>query len=206
MQGDNESRAAGALILEEIEVFDRSKLYFDKEIRPEIWREMLGFLESWRNQNGLAGEAESDSYFYFCPEAWHLGDLGHLAWFEFQHDLNEGSYDIADLCGVGSGRVGFRFKFEPLQFGGRKNWLALTKQEQFTDYVKRLSASGFVTDKIGELFVQVIIPPSDLAAAWKSGDWKTAFQPIAEPLASIKTNLPLFVEFVEWARSSSGQP
>lgn len=205
MQSDNENRAAGALILAEIEVFDRSKLYFDKEIRPEIWREILGYLETWKDANGLAGEAESETYYYFCPPAWSLGDLGHLAWIEFIHDVEEGSYDIADLCGVGTGRVGFRFKFESLQFGGRKNWLALTKQAKFTDYVERLSAAGFVSDKIGELFMQVIIPPSDVSAAWTSADWETAFQPIADALATIKANLPLLEEFVDWARSSSVQ-
>ncbi|MBD9373989.1 hypothetical protein IB238_15305 [Rhizobium sp. ARZ01] len=207
MQGENQGREAGALILDDLEVFNQSKLCFEKEVQTEVWRQIMAYLEAWTNSNRLSGEAEAPTYFFFCPPSWNLGDdLGHVAWFEFQREGEEDSYNVADLCGVGTGRVGLRFKFATKLFGGRRNWLMITKRDEFVQFIERLNFAGFVSDTIGELYMQVIIPPSDIAAAWRSRDWKTALIPLGESLELVKANLDLFIEFVDWARSVSGQP
>jgi hypothetical protein len=197
-------RAAGALIIAEIETFDRSQAYFEREVRPEIWRALTSFFEDWKECHLLVGGTENiDYYYFFALPSWHIGESDYYAWFHFRQEDGSASSDIADLCGVGSGRVSIRFIMEPKHFGGRKVLTQYRRQAEYSALAAEISAIGFTPDPTGEFFAQIIIPGDKLASAWREGDCQLAFDPIAHTLSTIITHIDVFDRMVSAAKNAN---
>lgn len=208
---DTERQKAGALILRDLDLFNRAALFMEEiedVVGAEVdqlfanWAEARG----WESGGGLGGavRGKKDDPLWVSLRQWYDGDGdAWRVWFEFHRPPGHGSnsYLSADLFGVGQATFGIRFQVSHCYFGGKSEWNAFTKS--LTDLAARLGARGWAHEGKGVFARPVVLDAGLLADAWVQEDWTAALAPLEAALDALAEDLPLFEDLV--ARAAAGR-
>ncbi|MBP7338266.1 hypothetical protein [Niveispirillum sp.] len=170
---------AGFTILNDFKLFNKTVVYYETHMEPRVYAEIAEFLSGWLRANGWQSTYKPKqelTALWVRPLAWD----GH-AWFQLERRRNaSNSYQLADLCGVGEDRFGFRFRSEYDWKGGADEWIAL------------LVGHGWEHEGNGVYFLPVTLPAGQLALAWQRDDLRPAFEPLERALDRLKEDIVHF--------------
>jgi hypothetical protein len=194
---------AGRLILADLALFNEAKVFFEKEIQPAVLDAFNEAVKDWANQHGWSSNAEWDQdngklSLWLAPQ-WSFKDKkgGDDAnpYFAF-YWLDGGkspSYPLADLCGVGSERMGFWFEVKD------KGWKKAVKPV-VADYAEKLKPHKFVLKDI-DFYRPLCLDPARLPDAWSEGDYDEILAPLVETLDALEKSWPIFNDLVTKVRA-----
>lgn len=203
----SDPRKAGVLILSNLEMFNEAARLLSEHIEPEIFGAINDEFAEWLKKNGWDGDGDwlnSDETWVGPPE-WKLDDDDNggkgkdwkwKAYFSFDYKSEKtNSYSLADLCGCGQTPIGFRFQLVFETFS-RKQWTNFCKT--LPDAALQLLEHGFGYDK-ASWFLPVTLTSAGLAAAYESGDFTEALQPLRTALDQLKKAQSIFDEIIKAA-------
>jgi hypothetical protein len=200
------SRKAGALILRNLKTFNDAALLMGGSMYVELVREVNQSVKNWTEQAGWMGEYDWDNNnLWVSPAEWQIGgEKGqYLARFELLAEADDTeSYEVADLCGCGQSRYGFRFSPNYGALGGKSKWNVFSKS--LPAVASRLSTElGFLDEGKGVWFVPVLMDAAALASAYENEDYSVALAPLAQALDKIKAAMPVFDKILRKANSAT---
>jgi hypothetical protein len=197
-------RKAGALILNNIGMFNDAAMLMSETIEVELFKKIDEEIEQWQKENEWHGEGNwYGDCMWVCPPAWgvDIEDDSWKAYFEFDRkkgDLAD-KVELASFCGCGRTRVGFRFTATSEYFGNKKQWLNFCNKS-LPAAASELQKLGFTYDK-GFWFLPITLSSTDLAMAYEGDDYAAALQPIRLALDQLKAAQPIFDEIIKSAES-----
>lgn len=201
------TRSAGAILLKDLELFNSTSVYFERDVNTEVLGELGQAMEAWCVEKHWETEnldAEQFGNVTWCaPPLWKSGEEdGYVAWFDFGYpsDLTGNSYHLANLCGVGEDRVGFSFQVDHASFGGKSAWNSSIKSPEASMFLEQLSRSGFSHLGKGVYFLPVAISIDEIAQAWEAEDYADATKPLTAALDLIAVTLPAFQSLLDAAK------
>lgn len=191
---DNDSVRAGAIILRNLRLFDQATLFFERKLDVALSEAVDLHVRSWLDQHGWRGQTKVTSSFedlWVCPPAWMESEDDPFATFELrpQSDKSD-SFELADLCGVGSTHYGFRFVVKHSWFGGKSGWNSALKNLQAQ--IDAISNAGWISEGRGMFFRPVQLSPDKLASAWETDDWSGALAPLTTEFEFMAANQKVF--------------
>lgn len=194
----SDKKEAGRLILKDLAMFNEAVVLFENEIYPPIYDTLIEAVENWANQHDFLCDDETNNVFdiRFAPNKWLVDDITN-SWFQLGYlDDGEGlSYLLADLCGVGTEQIGFRFLIDKAEFDGKKDWKRLFNSLK-PEYVERLGAFGFrYENSVFKLPVKLDL--EQLVVAWENDDYEEAFKPLTDALDTLEKSWQIFDELIE---------
>ncbi|WP_431858660.1 hypothetical protein [Azospirillum sp.] len=201
---DADDCKAGAIILNDLALFNRAVVFFEDQIDPLIRTEIGQVVSSWLEARNWSGKADVSGQFddlWVAPRQWKAPEEDKwYAWFGFGRRANwEGhSFEIADLFGAGQADWGFRFLVEHAWFGGKTGWNAYAKG--LVELGQQLDGRGWVHEGKGVFFRPVVLPADKLASAWENEDWVEALAPLKRALDTLVDDLPIFDAIVNGAK------
>jgi hypothetical protein len=196
---DSERLKAGAVILRDIELFNRAVVFMNEEILPVVHAEVEDAIKAWTEDRGWSGGGYGDVDFeslWVAPRHWQIeGDM-YSAWFELRR--REGhvsdSYQIADMFGVGQTQFGFRFRVDHGRFGGKIVWNAFSRG--IGDIAQHLAERGWTHEGKGVFFRPLVLPAALMLEAWESEDWAVALGPLDSGLNALADDGPIFDDLI----------
>lgn len=199
-----EKRKAGAIIIENLGMFDEAKRLFDK-IEEEVFDKVDAIVEDWVKENGWAGECdfyESDTW--IAHPDWIAGENGEY-WARLFLNYYPGadpeveSEWLSDLCGESQVPFGFCFEANYPRFGGKAKWKNFCKS--LTENNLALKEAGFNADGKGGWFLPVKLNKGTVANAYENEDYDEAMKPVFEALEKLEKARPVFDGLLEKAKS-----
>ena len=189
-------RKAGALILNNLSLFNEAAILLEKHIVVKIFEVFQDNIEEWSIKNNFKsyiGWFDKESNLWISGKNWYIineEETLQVAKFDFGYENNEtNSYDVADLCGCGQSRLGFFFsKGDDIK---ASNWKI--DKNQTDEISKKINNLGFKNtgDKYNVWFFPVILENTKLATAYENDDFDEAMQPLLDALDSLLKARPI---------------
>lgn len=199
-------RQAGAAILQDLELWNRSAIFLKQEIEAVAIKHCEEALVAWCKRHDwikdghALGNLEEN---WFCPRAWQRKNDYWYGYFHFcrspGHSSN--SYALADLVGVGQAKFGFYFSPGYAVFGGRKAWLAYVGS--YPMVIDRIAERGWHSLGEGEFFLAGELTLEMLQKAWDTGNWACLTGPLLDKMDKLLEDSPLFDELFAGALSKA---
>lgn len=193
---DDDIIRAGAVILGDLALFNRSVVFYEKHVEPVVRTAIGELVADWAAANGWRGEWDvsdglSDMRLY--PAAWEedpgekpfgIFTLGH------RDESASDSFEIPDLFGVGETDFGFWFEPEYSWYGGKSKWNAFVRG--IGHLLDNVAATGWLNQGKGVFFLPVPLRADGLASAWADEDWSGALAPLTDALDSMQRSRGAF--------------
>ena len=197
----NDPKKAGALILNNLGMFNEAALLFTDEIEVKIFEKIKEEIEKWCQENDWEGKGDwyGDPMLVSQP-TWKLdNDTRYKASFIFSYEKDDhvDTYSLASFCGCGKGHVGFWFTPDFGYFGKKQQWINFCNKS-LQAVITRLQKLGFKYDK-GYWFLPVTLSSTNLAVAYEGDDYTEALQPLIDSLDQLKEAQPIFDEIISAA-------
>ena len=177
-------RKAGALIINNISMFNEAAILVEEHITGNIFEKFLEIINQWIIKNRWSGETEwmETENTWASPEDWFIiseGEKIKIAEFRLDFEKKErNSYDIANLCECGDSRIGFYFS------KGKKK-----KKKYFNSKIKNISEKDIKLlsfnnsgEKYNGLFLPISLNNKDLAADYENDDFEESMKPLHSAL------------------------
>lgn len=201
---ENSEKMAGAVLLSNLALFNKTAVYFESEITNTIFGEVCHAIKTWADgREWNSGDEEKGCFegIWIAPNQWGNGDNVYYAWFELRrrtgHD--SASYEIADLFGAGQTEFGIAFVVDHSEFGGRKIWNGYAKT--IDEIGLQLGERGWAHQGKGEFFLPLVLPVDHLSDAWTSEDWSAVTEPLEHALEQLVLDIPIFIKLISDAKS-----
>lgn len=206
------TRKAGALILNNIGMFNESVIHFGNVIEPKILLEIdnkiskLAEDKKWIGQFYLSDKEDC----WIAPENWKIpeenGDPSAKAWFFISAISAEEDYWMAAFCGFGKkgGEAGFIFNVDRQHFNGRNRWnQAMAKLD--SSLIKELAENDFRNLGKGSFFLPIRLDAAKLASAWEDEqkDFEEALEPFDEAFKKLQQAQPIFDKIIQFAEQAA---
>lgn len=202
-----DTRKAGALILENLAMFNEAAVLYENVIQLEILEKLDDVIQNWAKETGWESETvwhTDDSPVWVAPLEWnHSGDnkeepsKAFFSLWYLEEDATD-SYVVADLCGVGQTEMGFWFEIHHSTFGGKTSWNAFAKTIP-TEMAKKIAEFGFRDQLKGTYFLPIKLEHKEMASAWDNEDYAECFKPIVSALNTLKDSRSVFDELLAMA-------
>lgn len=201
------SRTAGALILSDLALFNQAVVLFEKEVQPEILKQLNEKVLEWATQNNWVANYSwtgDMTEIWIAPESWNAADNGEEIdliarfWLDYLNDETS-SYQLADLCGVGEVEVGFWLNVSYDKFGGKTRWNNATRNipEHIGTELQKL---GFYDEGKGLYFIPLRLDAARIASAWENEDYEEVLVPVTAVLDRLKEAKDSFDAILSLAR------
>ncbi|NTU73966.1 hypothetical protein HGB07_07470 [Candidatus Roizmanbacteria bacterium] len=197
----NNPRKAGAIILNNLAMFNEAAILMEQQIEAQIFGEIDNIIQQWITKNEWNGEAEwfEVENTWMSPKEWckqsEQQDTTFAVTWLAREDEEESSYDVANLCDCGQTRLGFFFgRHDDIKKSAWK--LKPASQEK---YSLELEPLGFIEtdDKYAPWFLPVVLDNLTLAKAYENDDYDEAMKPLRRALESIVNAQRVFDEVVK---------
>lgn len=195
---DDDIIKAGTVILKDLALFDKARIFYEKEVHPVICNAVFDVVKNWAEQNEWVadwGEGEGTELFEMniSPVSWELKKDEWLGWFDLaQRDIKEDrSLKIANFFNVGQTGFGFRFNPQYVSFCGAREWNNFIKTN-ITNQIDQLTKSGWIYEVKGVFFRPLPLVADGLVSAWENEDWSQVLAPLTETLNSMKADKEVF--------------
>lgn len=194
---DDDITLAGAVILKDLALFNKTYALFNDKIHPTICSAVFACIEHWAEQSEWATDwADTKEYLVemeVWPIDWQFEKDKWLAWFDlaYRDQDEEQSYEIANLFNAGQTGFGFRFNPQYVNFCGARQWNNFT-QTNITNQIDQLAKSGWIYEGKGIFFRPLPLVTDGLVSAWENEDWSQVLQPLTEVLNSMKADKKIF--------------
>ncbi len=204
------SYKAGSVVLENFTLFNEAVMYFESAVQPKFLEAFDSVVSSFIEQEKWFGNAdfkeEQDSW--FALPSWNMGtveDYDHMIWMAVDYPYSsesevDGTYKLADLCGIGCA-IGFSLNIQYRCFGGVRKWNDFYTKVS-ADFQGRLADLGFSELKKGEFFIPLQLDLQQIVQAWEVQAFEEAMQPVISALESVKKAMPIFDELLQKAKSN----
>jgi len=195
---------AGAIILNDLRLFNESIVFFESNVEPKICREIESLFNKWAgNANWKARGDVKDEGLYVVPPDWFVEAGCYLAQFAFGPRSQEetASYYVADIFGAGETDWGFWFYVEASQFEGKKKWNAFSKK--LNDEIDELGKIGWIHMGCGAFFLKTNLSATSLPSAWENDDWEESLSPLKMTMDVLVTSKPIFDGIIANARAKA---
>ncbi|MBW7983914.1 hypothetical protein [Enterobacillus tribolii] len=198
-----EARAAGALILSKMRMFNEAVVFMEQTLGPALSKGFDICIGKFIKENQWIGKVamENDTC-WIAPNRWKNDDGGSRAWFEIHwHESGEKDYWLATLTGNGteSGEFGFLFDLDRNSFGG-KSFNQYAKSIKSAD-VERLEKLGFNSLGKGKFFLPLHLDGELLAQCWQEyGEFPhddDVFGPLRYALNVLAESVPIFDQILQ---------
>lgn len=197
MEPNNNPRKAGALILNNIDMFNEAAILLEQHVEKKIFEELQKATQDWVEENGWVGGmdwVDDEENLWVAPKSWmppnfEEGDYPEV-FFYFEYEDETYSYNVADLCGCGQTRMGFCFsRNDKLK---KKIFKDLCKSIP-TESLQKLESLGFKYDAgKPRWFLPVTLDNNTLASAYENDDYDNVMEPLLRALETIREALPIF--------------
>ncbi|MBC06429.1 hypothetical protein [Thalassospira sp.] len=197
---DNQNKRPGLLILQNLQLFDQTAVYFEREIVPSLNAELSNLFKNWLEEKSWLGEvSEGDELheFWCAPKHWQVENEDWKGWFDLDvRDADQtNSYRVASLFGLGDTQYGFRFCPNPSYFSDKRSWnkaVASLEPEVGLELGKR----GWEHEGKGVYFRPFQLSTDKIVDAWNDDDWVYTFDALQQTLDQIYQDLELFDHFL----------
>lgn len=205
--GTNSPLKAGALILDNLAMFNEAAILMEQQIETRVFEEVQDIVQEWARNNDCEGEMEwidGNENMWFAPKQWYLSpeeEILQLAAYWFAPEDNQtNSYNVADFCGCGQTRMGFVFGASD-ELGKKKGWKKAWKQacEALPETsLQELESLGFtyINDVGGLWFLPTTLDNHKLAFAYENDDYDDVMEPLLRALGTIKKSIPIFTQLI----------
>ncbi len=199
-----DEKTAGAVLLKNLDIFNKTAVYFENEISNTIFSEVSHAVKAWADGREWHFGDEGDGCFeelWVAPGQWKNGENNYYAWFQLQrrYGHDSASYEIADLFGVGQTEFGIVFLVDHSEFGGRKAWNGYAKT--LDEIGMELGKRGWAHSGKGVFFLPLMLPADRLSDAWESEEWSAVVEPLERALEQLVHDIPVFDRLIEGAKS-----
>ncbi len=207
------TRTAGALILNNIGMFNETVIHFGNDIEPKILEEIDNKISKIANKNKWTGQFllhSDESDCWIAPEDWSIpvedeDDPRAKARFCIDVINAEEDYWMAAFCGSGvnGGEAGFMFTVNHQLFGNKNKWnQAMAKLD--SSFIAKLADIGFKNLGKGSFFLPIRLDATKLASAWEDiqQDFEEALEPFDEAFDKLKKAQPIFDNIIEFAEKA----
>lgn len=202
MESNNPIKTAGALILNNLPMFDEAAILMKQEITNSIFAEIQNFVEVWARKKGWwVGSMEwiEKDDLWIAPQEWmspiEEDDTNALFYLD-REDENTDSFDVANLCECGKTRMGLCFG-KSLEFN-KSVWNNACKNLPEASSLN-LSSLGFEgqpkTKASGDRwFLPIKLDYHELATAYENDSYEVVLEPLRQALETVYNALPIFDE------------
>ena len=145
-----------------------------------VWRAVDSVVERWAKERGWVGRFDVEGRgLWLTPAKWRKASEDEESpdaafWYEVAAHDPPTFFDLADLCGLGGSRYGFRFH---QKLFGKAEWKELTRKH--ADAFQKL---GMHLDSKASPFAETRVELAALTAAVETGNYEEALTPIVVTL------------------------
>ncbi|WP_312262951.1 hypothetical protein [Candidatus Igneacidithiobacillus taiwanensis] len=184
------------IILNDLELFNKTKVYFEEAVWPKILSNINDLIETWAKQNDWKFGADEDDTLVgsTCyPNSWDPNDQ----WFSldyFGNIADTDDYILADLCGIGSSKIGLIYHNNLQE---RKREWKRRINLYLNDYLEKLRPYNFHYDDKDALsfYIPISLDQKKLVDAWENDAYDEFLLPLSNTLESAKQALTVFDSF-----------
>jgi hypothetical protein len=199
------TEAIDALIVRNLLDLERARERLQNHIQIDVGAQIDNIIDEWvKEKNEWFAELDFNADKYrFAPETWRVpgsdrGEDKFRALFKVgcgEAGQINGQWDnefwLTQLCGLGPGPVGFRWKCEEAEVGTNKTGLKKFLNE--CGIVQEFKSLGFeFEEKSGTFFRPFLIDKEVLAAAIEGNNLEDAFEPMRTALSAVEKSWKKF--------------
>lgn len=150
------------------------------QIDATVWRAVDGVVERWARQHRWAGQYDVEGRgLWVTPAKWRDASDDRESpdvkfWFEVAAHDPPTHFDLADLCGIGGSRYGFRL-YQNLH--AKVEWKALARK-----HISLFQSVGLQLDAKASPFMEISIDLEKLVSGVETGDFEEALLPVTDGL------------------------
>lgn len=198
----SQNKEAGRMILADLQLLNQAAVLFENEVQPEILTSVTTVIKAWIDDQGWRGDIGDDSLddSWLAPGGWGFTNAKNIddakVFFGLYRTSEDGSYALADLCGVGSASFSFWFVVDDPLIKRPKKKFDLAWQSLLQKYNGKLKRLGFVLEGTS-FYLPLRLDPNHLVAAWDDDNYEDLLAPMGTALNVLAQATPIFQELLD---------